>query len=139
MKTLLLCALLVCNLMAINAQDAADILSAQTDLKKAYTLAKPENKIILLLVVKEGCNWCEKMVRETLNSQSIQAELTDMVTVVVDINVKLPDAFKVTNTPAIFFIDAKREQSVWETVGFMKKGAFLIDIISAKERFNAES
>jgi len=44
----------------------------------------------------------------------------------------------VTNTPAIFFIDAKKEKSVWEAVGFMKKGTFLIDVISAKERFEAE-
>ena len=95
--------------------------------------------MLLLLVVKDNCSWCEKMVHETLNDQSIRYELTDMVTVVVDISEKLPDAYKVTNTPAIFFIDAKKEQSVWETVGFMKKGAFLIDIISAKERFDAES
>ena len=138
MKAILLCALLVCNLMAINAHDAAGVISAQTDLKKACKKARSENKMLLLLVVKDNCSWCEKMVHETLNDQSIGYELTDMVTVVVDISEKLPEAYKVTNTPAIFFIDAKKEKSVWETVGFMKKGAFLIDIISAKERFEAE-
>jgi len=138
MKAILLCALLVCNLMAITAQDAAKILSAQTDLKKACQKARSENKILLLVVVKDKCSWCEKMVHETLNDKSIQYELSDMLTVVVDISEALPDGFEVTNTPAVFFIDAKKKKSVWANVGFVKKGTFLIDIISAKERFEAE-
>ena len=138
MKAILLCLLLVCNLMAISAQDAAKILDAQTDVKKACQKARSENKMVLLIVVKDNCSWCEKMVHETLNDKNIRYELTDMVTVVVDISEKLPDGFKVTNTPAIFFIDAKKEKSVWENVGFVKKGTFLIDIISANERYEAE-
>ena len=133
MKTLIMFALLVCNLLAISAQDAAWVLNAQTDLTKAFKLAKAENKMLLLVVVKDDCNWCEKMVYDTLKDKNIQESLTNTVTVIVDVSEKLPDTFKVTRTPAIFFIDAKTKKSVLENVGYIKKGGFLIDIISASE------
>jgi len=133
MKTVMMFVLLVCNLMAISAQEAAGVLDAQTDLTKALQKAKAENKMVLLVVVKDDCNWCEKLVHETLKDKNIQDNLSNMVTVIVDINGKLPNDFKVTKTPATFFIDAKKEKSVFENIGYVKKGAFLIDIISANE------
>jgi len=133
MKILIMFALLVCNLMAINAKDAAWVLDAQTDLTKAFKLAKAENKMLLLVVVKDDCSWCEKMVYDTLKDKNIQENLTNTVTVIVDVNEKLPDTFNVTQTPAVFFIDAKTKKSVLENVGYIKKGGFLIDIISASE------
>ena len=133
MKTVMMFVLLVCNLMAISAQEAAWVLDAQTDLTKALQKAKAENKMVLLVVVKDDCNWCEMMVHNTLKDKDIQDNLSNMVTVVVDINGKLPNNFKITKTPAIFFIDAKNGKSVFENVGYVKKGAFLIDVISVNE------
>ena len=133
MKTVIMFALLVCHLMAISAQNAAWVLDAQTDLNKAFKMAKAENKMMLLVVVKDDCTWCEKMVYDTLKDKDIQDNLSNMVTVIVDVNEKLPDTLKVTQTPAIFFIDAKTKKSVFENVGYIKKGGFLIDIISANE------
>lgn len=133
MKTVIMFVLLICNLMAINAKDAAWILDAQTDLTKALEKAKSEKKMVLLVVVKDGCSWCEKMVYETLKDKNIQENLENSVTVIVDINGKLPNDFKASRTPAMFFIDAKKEKSVLENFGYVKKGAFLIDIISANE------
>jgi len=135
MKIVMMFIFVICNLMAINAKDAAWLLSAQTDLNKAYEKAKVEKKkMLLLVVVKDDCNWCEMMVNETLKDRNIQANLADMVTVIMDINSqKLPKEFKTKLTPAMFFIDAKSKKSVLKNVGFIKKGGFLIDIISASE------
>ena len=133
MKTVMLFVLLVCNLMAISAQEAAWVLDAQTDLTKALQKAKAEKKMVLLVVVKDDCNWCEMMVHYTLKDKDIQDNLSNMVTVIVDVNGKLPNDFKVVKTPAMFFIDAEQEKSVFKNVGYVKKGAFLIDIISANE------
>ncbi len=120
--------------MAITAQDAAQILGAEMNLNTAFKKAKDENKkMVLLVVVKDHCNWCKMMIHDTLKDAAIQENLTNMVTVVVDINGKLPDEFKATITPAVFFIDPKSKKSVWENVGYVKKGSFLIDIISANE------
>ncbi|RRS30043.1 MAG: hypothetical protein P794_08805 [Epsilonproteobacteria bacterium (ex Lamellibrachia satsuma)] len=134
MKTVIILAILVCNLMAISAQDAAWVLDAQTGLNKAYQKAEAEKKkLVLLVIVKDGCHWCESMVFDTLKDKDIQENLADIVTVVADVNDKLPKEFKATATPAMFFIDVKTKKSVLENVGYIKKGGFLIDIISAKD------
>ena len=134
MKTILMFILIVGNLSAITAEDAAWLLDAQTDLTKAYEKAKIEKKkLVLLVVVKNGCHWCEMMVHKTLKDKDIQANLTDMVTVVVDVNGKLPKEFQTKLTPGMFFIDAKSKKSVLKNFGYIKKGGFLIDIISASE------
>ena len=134
MKTILMFILLVGNLLAITAEDAAWLLDAQTDLTKAYEKAKAEKKkMLLLVVVKNGCQWCEMMVHKTLKDKDIQANLTDIVTVVVDVNAKLPKEFQTKLTPGMFFIDVKSKKSVWKNFGYIKKGGFLIDIISAND------
>ena len=96
--------ILVCNLMAISAQDAAWVLDAQTDLNKAFDKAGDENKMILLVIVKEDCSWCEKMVFDTLKDENIQENLNNMITVIVDINDKLPSEFKAKLTPTVFLL-----------------------------------
>lgn len=137
MKKLMIFMLLVCNLMAISAQDAAWVLDAQTDLNKAFSKAKDENKMILLLVVKEDCSWCEKMVFATLKDKNIQKNLKNTITVIVDINDKLPSEFKARLAPTVFFIDPKSKKSVLEGVGYIEKGSFLMDIVSASEKMEA--
>jgi len=138
MKMIIIFAMIVCNLMAISADDAALILDAQTDLNQAFKKAKTENKMVLLVVVKDDCNWCEMMIHDTLTDPNIQEKLADIVTVVVDINGKLPKEFKTKLTPAIFFIDAKSKKSVLKNYGYIKKGSFLIDIVSANEMVELE-
>lgn len=134
MKTVMMIMILVCNLMAISAQDAAWVLDAQTDLNKAFNKARDEHKMILLVVVKEDCSWCEKMVFDTLKDENIQENLKNMITVIADINDKLPSGFKAKLTPTVFFIDPKSKKSVLEGVGFIEKGSFLMDIVSASEK-----
>lgn len=120
------------NLMAVTAEDAAWLLNAQTDLDKAFEKAKKEKKkVVLLVVVKDGCNWCDLMVHETLTDPDIQSRLGEAVTVVVDIHRELPEAFRADLTPTIFFIDAERQKSILKEVGYVKKGSFLIDIVTA--------
>jgi len=134
MKIIIIFVLFIYNLMAISAQDAAWLLNAQTDLDKAYEVAKiQKKKMLFLLIVKDGCNWCSMMVENTLRDKNIQANLEDMVTVVVDSNNTLPKIFKTKLTPAMFFIDVESKNSVLKQTGYIKKGAFLIDIISASE------
>ena len=139
MKILIVFIFMLNSMMAISAEDAAWYLGAETSLAKAYQKAKKEKKnLILLVVVKDGCKWCELMVNKTLRDPNIQENLSDLVTVVVDVNDKLPQDFRAERTPAIFFIDAKRKKSVLENVGYVKKGGFLIDIVSAKEMMDKE-
>ena len=139
MKTLILSLLLICNVMAITAKDAAWVLNAQTDLHKALKQAKQENKdMVLLLVVKDGCEWCEKMVHETMQNRNIKDALSDAIIVIIDSKSDLAKKYKTTLTPSVFFIDAKTEKSVYTQVGYEKAGSFLISIISAKDNIGQE-
>jgi len=134
MKTLILLLLLICNSMAITASDAAWILNAQTDLHKAFEQAKQEKKtMILLFVVKNGCEWCEKMVHETMQNSNVKNALSDAIIVIIDINSELAKKYKATLTPSVFFIDVKTGKSIYKQIGYEKPGSFLISIINAKD------
>jgi len=134
MKLLLLSLLLVCNLMATTAKEYAPTLNAFTDLNKAYTKAKSEKKnMILLLVVKDGCHWCEKMVELTLQDKTVKEALSDTVIIIVELDTALAKKFKAEQTPSMVFIDVKTKKSVYEQVGYEKAGAFMITIISAQD------
>lgn len=132
MKTLLLSILLVSTLFAISAKEYAPALNALMDINKAYSKAESEKKqMILLLVVKDGCHWCEKMVEQTLQDKAVKNALSDTVIVLADAGSELAKTFKAEQTPSMFFIEVKTKKSVYSQVGYEKPGAFLITIISA--------
>jgi len=135
MKTLIFLLLLICsNSMAITAKDAAWALDAQTNLHKALEQAKKEKKeMVLLLVIQNGCQWCEKMVHGTMQSPNIKNTLDDTIVVIIDIGSELAKKYKVKLTPAAFFIDVKTGKSVYQQIGYEKPGSFLISIIHAKD------
>ncbi len=134
MKLLLLSFLLVCNLMATTAKEYAPALNAFTNLDKAYAKAKSEQKeMILLLVIKDGCHWCEKMAELTMQDRTVKDALSDTVIVLVDLDSALAKKFKAEQTPTMVFIDVKTKKSVYEQVGYEKPGSFMITIISAKD------
>jgi thioredoxin-related protein len=118
--------------MAISAEDAAWLLNAQTDLNKAFTQAKKEKTpMIVLLVVKDGCSWCEKMVNETMQDNTIKNALADAVIVVTDFHSEAAKTYETVLTPTVYFIDAKTGKSIGTQVGYEKAGNFLITVISA--------
>ena len=134
MKLLLLSFLLVCNLMATTAKEYAPTLNAFTDLDKAYTKAKSDQKeMILLLVVKDGCHWCEKMVELTLQDKTVKDALSDTIIVMADLDSALAKTYKAEQTPTMIFIDVKTKKSIYEQVGYEKPGAFMITVISATD------
>jgi len=134
MKLLLLSLLLISNLMAITATEYAPTINALTNMNKAYKKAKSEKKnMILLLVVKDGCHWCEKMVELTLQDKAVKDALSDTVIVIVDLDSELSKKFKADQTPTMVFIDVKTKKSFYEQVGYEKPGSFMITIISAQD------
>ncbi|KYJ86000.1 hypothetical protein AS592_05285 [Sulfurovum riftiae] len=126
---------MISSLMAITANDAALVLDAQTSLTNAYKKAKAQKKkLILLVVVKDDCNWCELMVHNTLSDDNVKYELEDMVTVVTDISSKIAQTLDVKLTPSMYFIDASTHRPVHKHIGYEKPGSFIIDIVTAKEK-----
>ena len=91
----------------------------------------------MLVVIKDGCDWCELMVNDTLTTQSIQDNLYDVVTLIADLHSDLAKKYKATLTPTVYFIDSKTEKVLLEQVGYEKPGSFLINIHFAKDKLNA--
>ena len=132
MKFLIFSLLLLSDLFAGTVAEYAATLNAQTDFNKAYTQAKNEKKdMILLLIVKEGCHWCDKMVKLTLQDNTVKYALSDTVIVVTDLHSELAKRYNATLTPTMVFIDAKTKKSLYQQVGYEKVGAFMITIVSA--------
>ena len=139
MKTLLLLLTLSHALFAINVADAAQILKAQTSLPQAQTKAQKEHKpIIMLLVIKEGCHWCELMVKETLGSRMIQNALGEMVVLITEQHSALAKHYGATATPAVYFLESQTGKVLYEQLGYEKPGSFLINIRSAEEALTPE-
>jgi thioredoxin-related protein len=132
MKTVLLSLLLLSNIFAITAKEYAPTVNALTNLNFAYAKAKKENKeMILLMVIKDGCHWCEKMVEETLPQKGIQEALSNTIIVLTDFNSELSKQYKAKETPSLYFIDAKSKKVLYEQIGYEKPGSFMITIHSA--------
>jgi thioredoxin-related protein len=140
MKIIVLFFLFLSTIFAITADDAAWLIDAQRDVDKAYAKAMKEKRdMVLLVVVKDGCSWCELMVHETLKDAEIQRRLSDMVIVVRAYGEKLPEGLETSSTPTMFFLSARTKKVLLKQVGYVKKGSFMIDITTAEEMLYAET
>jgi len=134
MKILLVIFSLVYTLFAADAESAAMELDFHERYKTALAEAKEENKMLLLVVVQDPCPFCDKLVHNTLGDEDVKKALKGYVGVVLNKRAKdLPKAFQTSMTPMTFFIDPKKENSVWESLGYVKKAQFLDDIKEAKK------
>ena len=84
----------------------------EKDLATAFAKAKKEHKIVLVMVVSQGCRWCEKMEAETLSDKEVLDRLKKYILVLADRETpkereQLPP-FK--HVPVIFFMTHKKEE-----------------------------
>ena len=120
--------LLVCTLFATNAKEAAKELGVENDYAAAMVKAKSEKKMLVLVIVKENCRWCDKLLSRTFADPEVKDELRNYVTVVIDRNGEFPDEFRENFFPSMFYIDYSSEKSVYENVGYIGKKCFLNDL-----------
>ena len=133
MKAFLMTLLLSYALMASNALEEAKKLGVESNYAIAFTKAKKEKKMLVMVIVKENCRWCEKLVNKTLSEETVKKKLENYITVIVDRNADFPSAFKENFFPSIFYIDYETEKSVYSNVGFVGKPCFLNDLNSSLE------
>ena len=82
------------------------------DLPTAFQKAKIEHKIVLVMVVSQGCRWCIKMEKETLANSKVKKKLQKYILVMADRETpsekeQLPP-FK--HVPILFFLNENREE-----------------------------
>ena len=128
MKLFLILVLLMGSLFATDAKEAAEKLGVENNFATALKKARSEKKMLVLVIVKKGCRWCDKMVYGTLVEPEVKEALKNYVTLIVDKDDTYPNIFKEGLFPSIFYIDQNSQKSVYENVGYIGKKCFLNDL-----------
>lgn len=133
MKIFLLALLFYSSLYATNALREAQKLGAETDYATAIAKAQQENKILVMVTVREGCRWCDRLVQKTLTQRRVKQTLKNYVTLIIDKDSAYPNIFKEDLFPSIFYIDAKSQKSIYTRVGYVDRESLLNDLSEASQ------
>jgi len=136
MKLLFFSLLFAVSLFATNAEEAAKKLGVESHYDTALAKAQKENKMLVMVVVKENCRWCDKIVNRTLSDDQVKKELENYVTLIIDKDAAFPADFRENFFPSVFYIDEKTEKSVYENVGYVGTKCFLNDLHDAQKTKN---
>jgi len=128
LKLFLISILLVQILFASNAKEAATLLGAENIFSVAMEKARNEKKMLIMVIVKENCRWCDKLVKRTLAEAEVKEARKDYTLVIVDRNDNFPNQYKEDIFPSIFYIDAQTQKTVYESVGYVGKKCFMNDL-----------
>jgi len=120
-------------LMASNALEEAKKLGVESDYATAIAKAQKEKKILVMVIVKENCRWCEKLINKTLSEETVKKKLENYITVIVDKDAKFPSIFTEDFFPSIFYIDYSTQKSMYSNIGYVGIKCLLNDLNSSEE------
>ena len=103
----------------------------------ALLQAKKEHKLLMLVIVEDGCGWCKRFERTTLQLKDIQCQIASFVRVVIDKHEKVPLFFQTSFVPVVYFIDPDTQEPLVESIGYHSPIRFLKKIKEAKEQWAA--
>ena len=112
-------------LFGANAKDAAFLLGYGTNYDVALQKAKKEHKILMMVIVKDPCPYCDRLVDDTLDTPQVKAKLSKFVPLIIDINGKYPKEFQPPFSPMTTFINPVSEKLVLYIPGYVEKKSFL--------------
>ena len=136
MKKVLVFMLLALSLYANEASIAAKKLGYINSFDEGIAKAKKEHKMMMLVLVRDGCPWCKRFEHDTLSDSFITDETKNFVNVLIDRNAKMPDYYRTPIVPVVYFVDPNTKESMFETAGYRDVGEFLDDIEAAKHEHN---
>ncbi len=139
MKSLLMVLILTFSLFGAKIDDYAKDMGFYRDYSSALSVAKKENKPLMLVIVADYCPWCRKLERRTLAHEDIKLRVDkEVITVIQDKKYdqgKFPLEFETPRNPTIFFIDPKSGEHFYETIGFVKYDVFSEDLNHVRKEF----
>lgn len=142
MKILIILLTMLTLVFSAQIDEFASEVKYLRDYKSAIETAKKQNKLVMLVLVGDYCPWCKKFERKTLKSAEVMAKAKEnFVSLVIDKykdKEKYPQEFFSPLIPAVFFINAKTEKSVLETVAYMKPEEFMESMDDALCLFGEE-
>ena len=124
----------IIGLMVLSLNLFASFTIWQNDLEKAISLAKKENKNILLFITAPSCGYCEKMKREIFNNKDTANFLQkEYILVKMDIS-KASKVFPKTYvTPTTYIFTPQKELLAFQ-VGYQNEEFFFWTLGDARRK-----
>jgi len=121
-------------LWATDAVVAAQKLGVESQYSVALKKAQEQKRMLVMIIVKKHCRWCNKLIDRTLQDRDVKRTLDEeFVTLIIDKDADYPKAFRENFFPSMFFIDAKTQKSVYENIGYINAKTLLNDLHEAKQ------
>ncbi|MDD2790440.1 MAG: thioredoxin family protein [Sulfurimonas sp.] len=109
---------------------------------QALAVAKKENKPLMLVMVGDYCPWCRKFERKTLQREAVALKVNaNFVSLVVDRNLdkdKYPARYYAKRIPTVYFINPSNEETLFESLGYVKKDEFMGTLDDALTSYKGE-
>ena len=132
MKKTVLILLFTLTLFASNAKDAAFMLDYEEVYSIALDTAKKENKILMMVIVKEPCPYCDKLVEDT---QIIKAKLKNFIPLVIAHDDEYPESFRPPVRPVTLFINPNDSSILHALYGYRDIDVFQSAMDVANEKY----
>jgi len=110
-KLLILLALLSILVQADEITQLGQLSNVYHNYKQALSIAKEGNKKIFILFEKDGCGWCRKLKKTTLQDDNL-AEILNSEFVVVFLNKnrdKFPRQYDAKRVPVVYMANSKEK------------------------------
>lgn len=138
MKIILITLLLSFSLFGAKIDDFASQVKYFRDYDSAFLKAKKENKLLMLVIVKDDCAWCKKFERRTLANKKVRQKVLGNVPVIIDQKYekgKFPKKYLAELFPTVIFIDPKNDTQLYKFIGYVKKNDFLLILKDVKSKY----
>jgi len=124
MKKIILLLLIALTLFGANAKDAAFMLDYQGVYDQALAQAKKEHKVLMMVIVKEPCPYCDMLVENTLDTAAIKAKLKNFIPLIIAHDGKYPDRFRPPVRPVTLFINPDNSTVLYTLAGYRDVDVF---------------
>lgn len=135
MKRIILLLLITLNLFGANAKDAAFRLDYKGVYAQALAQAKKEHKVLMMVIVKDPCPYCDMLVEDTLDTPAIKAKLKDFIPLIIAHDGKYPDRFRPPVRPVTLFINPDNSTVLYTLAGYRDVDVFKSAMDTALQRY----
>ncbi len=134
-QKIILLLLMTLTLFGANAKDAAFMLDYQEVYSVALAEAKKEHKVLMMVIVKEPCPYCDQLVEKTLDSTNIKEKLSNFVPLMIAHDAKYPAKFRPPFRPMTLFINPDDSSILYSLPGYRDVESFENAMDTANKKY----
>ncbi|OHD95376.1 MAG: hypothetical protein A2019_04310 [Sulfurimonas sp. GWF2_37_8] len=142
MKTIVLFFALAFGLFGAQIDEFSTTMGYYREYDQALAVAKKESKPLMIVMVGDYCPWCRKFERKTLQRKAVAMKVNEnFIALILDKNHdkgKYPPAYFAQRIPTVYFIDPKSGDTLFESLGYVKKDEFLGTLEDTIQSYKSE-